>query len=249
MAKKKKGRNPNQQNYHQSANSKKERVDELRKKYEQRVNSISEEDLEYAKAQIDTLFSEANMRIEMIKSQGLTSFAIERIESESGRDYFDTDVITDRQSLMKELYRVRVFLNDSGSTRDGALLETAQINGEEYKGKFGNQYNTEEHNYKRFDTKVIREELAQRAFESYRKIEKTRAGEIALQGGYGSENLIIALYDAEVRGRDSLVYGTSLMDAFVKQHEDMWNDTIGNVDEVSSITGLVYDNLRGRRIF
>lgn len=252
MAKKNKGRNPNQKNYHQSANSKKERIAQLRQQYEQRIKPVpsrpqfSEDDLQFGIAEIEKLFTEANQKIEYIKAQGYTSYAIDRVESEGGRDYFDTDVITDRESLIRELYRVRTFLADKGSTVEGAIIETAQINSEIYKGKFGNQYNTEEFNYKRYDDKLIDGDAASRAFRAYRNIESHRASEIVGEGAYGSENLIIALYDAEIRGQDSLVYGEALLDAFQKQHEDMWNRATSEADEIGSISGVIADNIRER---
>lgn len=209
-------------------------------------SKFSKDDLEYGISQIDVLFSEANRRIEFIKSQGFTSFAIDKLESESNKDYFDLEDIVDRESLVEQLYRVRLFLNDKGSTIEGAKLETAQINSEIYKGKFGNQYNTEENNYAHYDTKIIDKEFASRAFESYRKLEQTKAGQIAIQGGYGSENLITALYDAEIRGLDSLVYGNELLEIFYTEHLNVWDKATKDSDNISSISGQIYDNLKER---
>ena len=83
-------------------------------------------------------------------------------------------------------------------------------------GKFGNQYNKEEYNFARYDITTIDKEIAERAFENYRKIESWRASQIGRQGQegvYGSENLIIAMYDAEIRGLDSYAVGNDLLDA------------------------------------
>jgi len=234
------------------AKNKRQRKKELKKQLQQRITPVapkkgfSEEDLQYGISQIEPLFSEANYRIEYIKSQGYTSYAIDRIEQEGGKDYFDLEDITDRESFIQQLYRVRVFLNDKGSTIEGAKLETAQINSEIYKGKFGNQYNTEEHNHARYDTAIIDKDIASRAFESYRKIESHRANEIVGEGQYGSENLIIALYDAEVRGMDSLVYGEALLDAFQQEHEEMWGRATKESDNISAISGIIYDNIKER---
>lgn len=253
MAKKNRGRKPqHQNNYHATSSSKKERFEQLKAQYQQRIKPVpnreqfTNEDLQFGIAEIEKLFTEANQRIEYIKAQGYTSYAIDRVESEGGRDYFDTDVITDRESLIRELYRVRTFLADKGSTVEGAIIETAQINSEIYKGKFGNQYNTEEYDYKRYDNKIIDDDAASRAFRAYRNIESHRASEIVGEGAYGSENLIIALYDAEIRGQDSLVYGEALLDAFQKQHEDMWNRATSEADEINSISGIITDNIRER---
>ena len=153
------------------AKNKRQRKKEA-KKLQQRISpvapkkSFTQDDLDYGKSQLEELFSEANRRIEMIKARGFTSYAIDRVEVEGGKDYFDIEEVTDRESLIEQLTRVRVFLNDKGSTVEGAILDTAQINSEIYKGKFGNQYNTEEYDHKRFDNKIIDEDIAKRAFES-----------------------------------------------------------------------------------
>lgn len=237
--------------YNQS--NKRQQVEALKEKYKQqripevpKKSRFTQEDLEYGISQLEPLFTEANYRIEYIKSQGYTSYAIDRVEKEGGKDYFDLEDVTDRESLIEQLYRVRVFLNDKGSTIEGAKLQTAQINAEIYKGKFGNQYNTEEYGHARYDTTIIDKDIASRAFESYRKIESHRANEIVGEGQYGSENLIIALYDAEVRGMDSLVYGEALLDSFQREHEEMWGRATKESDNISSISGLIYDNIKER---
>lgn len=201
--------------------------------------------LEKSKKELNKLFAEANSRIENIKSRGYTSYAIDRVEHEGGSEYFSIDGINDRDTLLKELYRVRTFLNDKGSTMEGAFLETAQISSQEYKGKFGNQYNTEEFGYSRFDTTVIDKDVASRAFASYRRIEEHRASEIVNEGAYGSENLIIALYDAEIRGMDSLSYGEDLLDVFAETHKLQWENARQESNSIVGISGIIEDNITG----
>ena len=237
------------------ARNKRQRKKEA-KKVQQRITPVvpktefTQDDLNFGKSRLEILFSEANRRIEYIKAQGFTSYAIDKVENEGGKDYFDIDDVTDRESLIEQLTRVRVFLADKGSTVDGAILDTAQINSEIYKGKFGNQYNTEEYDYKRFDNKVIDEDLAKRAFESYRKLEESKQFLISKGKStgdvYGSENLIIALYDAEVRGMDSEVYGFNLLEAFYRGTQDMWSNIERDQDVTTAISGRVYDDIRER---
>lgn len=237
------------------ARNKRQRKKEA-KKIQQRIAPVvpkkdfTQDDLDFGKSKLEVLFSEANKRIEYIKAQGFTSYAIDKVENEGGKDYFDIDDVTDRESLIEQLTRVRVFLADKGSTVDGAILDTAQINSEIYKGKFGNQYNTEEYEYKRFDNKVIDEDLAKRAFESYRKLEESKQFLISKGKStgdvYGSENLIIALYDAEVRGLDSEVYGFNLLEAFYRGTQDMWSNIERDQDVTTAISGKVYDDIRER---
>ena len=215
--------------------------------------------LEYAlspERQLDSILAEkhkleyeVNYRIKQIKDAGLTSRAVERIEHETGHEFLDFSAIETREDLIREITRARVFLGDDGSTIPGARIETAQIYGEQYKGKFGNEYNTEEHNFARYDTTVIDPEVAKRAFESYRKIEEIRALELANSGGYGSENMIIALYDAEIRGKDSLTYGEDLLDAFVEKSKRSWQRATEKANLISGITGVIEDNITGGRLF
>lgn len=223
-----------------------------RQGYNQKVQEvpkhISNEQLEIFKEQLQPMIDEANQRIQMIKFKGLYSYAVDRVETEGGKDYFDLDDVTNRNQLIKEITRIRVFLNDRGSTVEGAMSDTAQVSASLYKGKFGNQYYNEENNYKRF-SKELDEESAKRAFASYRRIEEHRALEITGDGAYGSENLIIALYDAEIRGMDSLVYGEELLDLFVHKDTKSWEKAKKQADEVTAISGIILDNISGRRNF
>ena len=200
--------------------------------------------LEQWKYDLKDMFDEANYRIRMIQDAGYTSYALDRVIKEGGKDYFDVSDVNSREQLLVEMTRARVFINDVGSTIEGARLETAQIYAKEYKGKFGNEYNNAENKYARYDIKAIDPNIASRAFESYRKIEEHRAGEIVKEGAYGSENLIIALYDAEIRGLDSLSYGESLLDAFVDTSNDEWNQTREMSNMISGITGVIEDEIR-----
>ena len=223
------------------------------KGFNQRVNlvpnKLSKNQLEEWKAKLEPMVTEANHRIEMIQMSGYTSYALDRVIQEGGRDYFDLSEINNREDLLKEITRMRVFINDKGSSMQGAKLQTAQIYAEKYRGKFGNQYNTKEYNYARYDIKAIDSEIAKRAFATYRRIEEHRATEIVSDGAYGSENLIIALYDAEVRGLDSLVYGEELLDAFVESSNTQWNNVRRDIDNITAISGIIEDNITGRRVF
>lgn len=225
-----------QQRYFEKKNNEKPRLVPL---------GISDEELHQWKNQLEPLVSEANKRIELIQSSGYTSYALDRVMREGGRDYFDLEDVSTREELIREMTRMRVFINDKGSTLEGAKLETAQINAADYKGKFGNEYNNEENQFARFDIKSINPDAAARAFANYRRIEEHRATEIIGDGSYGSENLIIALYDAEIRGLDSLNYGEDLLDTFVQTSSRMWSKVTSDADMISGITGIIEDNITG----
>lgn len=189
----------------------------------------------------------ANKRIETILEAGYNSLAIDRIEQQTGREYFDLNDVKNREDLISRITAVRVFLADKGSTLEGAKLEMTQIATERYKGKFGNQYNTEEHNFARYDTSVIDKEVAERAFANYRRLESIRASQIGRQdqaGVYGSENLIIAMYDAEIRGLDSLLVGNDLLDAFEEQNEASWRSIQNESESTLAISGYYLDSLK-----
>lgn len=81
-------------------------------------------------------------------------------------------------------------------------------------------------------------------------IEEIRASQIGrqdqiMEGAYGSENLIIAMYDAEVRGKDSFQIGMELLDAHMKEISQLWEPIELEADYTQSIAGLLYDNIKG----
>lgn len=213
------------------------------------VRSNTPQALEESKRDLDKLFDIANDRISQIYARGYHSYAVDKLTDIDGDPYFSLDRVNDKDDVMVELHRVRGFLNDKASTVEGAFLQTAQISAEEYKGAFGNQYNNEENQFAHYDRQRIDDEVAKRAFKSYRKIEEHRAAEIVMDGAYGSENLIIALYDAEIRGMDSLEYGEDLLDTFAKEHEEIWGHVRQGSDEIESISGKIESTMmiRGYR--
>ena len=207
---------------------------------------MSKLELTNAKLELEPLVHEANQRIEMIKALGLTSHAVERVIKEGdGRDYFDLEEISNEKDLLKEVTRMRIFIADKGSTVDIAKLETAQIEAEIYRGKFGNEYNTEEYGKAKFDTKSLDLETAKKVFENYHKIAEDRSGLITGENGYGSENLIMAMYDAEVKGYESYNYGVDLLEIKYNVDQNSWQREKERRDDVLAIAGLFEDNLTG----
>ena len=257
MAKKKKNQRASQlarPNKQQSTKSNKyqrrqERYLEKKQREKEVPKKLSKSELNAWKLQLEPLVSEANHRIEMIQAAGYVSYAVDRVAREGGSDYFDLESVRTREELIREMTRIRVFMNDKGSTIDGARLETVQINASQYKGKFGNEYNNKENEFAHYDIKHIDKDVASRAFASYRRIEEHRAAEIIGDGSYGSENLIIALYDAEIRGKDSLAYGEELLDSFIKTSTDAWKKATEDSNMITGITGIIEDNITGRYLF
>lgn len=205
------------------------------------------EAIQAMKDRLEPLISEANRRVELLESQGYASAALSRAEQETGRDYFTLDDATTRGEIIEEATRARVFLADETSTIEGAKIYTAQLNAAEFRGKFGNQYHTWEHKFKNFDTSLIDEEIAKTVFSNYRKLEELRAADITGDGAYGSENLIIAMYEAQVRGEDSFMVGIDQLDAHYRKKTREWQSRFERANEVGSILGALvdYDEIGG----
>lgn len=204
-------------------------------------------ELNQMRERFQPIINEANSRAGAIVNQGLTSAALLRAEQESGREYFTLDLADTKQELIEEATRARVFLADETSTIEGAKIYTAQMNAAEFRGKFGNQYHTWEHKFKNFDTSVIDEETAKVVFSNYRKLEELRAADITGDGAYGSENLIIAMYDAQVRGEDSFMAGLEQLDAYYRKKTTEWKSRFERANQVSDILGTYvdYDDIGG----
>lgn len=193
------------------------------------------------KNRLEELIAEANRRIDILQSHGYASAALSRAEQETGRDYFTLDDANTRGEVIEEATRARVFLADETSTLEGAKIYTAQLNAAEFRGKFGNQYHTWEHKFKNFDTSVIDEEIAKTVFSNYRKLEELRAADITGDGAYGSENLIIAMYEAQIRGEDSFMTGLDQLDAHYRKKTREWQSRFERANEVGSILGTMTD--------
>lgn len=198
--------------------------------------------LETMKERLEPIINEANRRVENLKFRQLSSAALLRAEEESGRDYFNLDDLADRESIIKEATRARVFLADKTSTIEGAKVFTAQLNAAIYKGKFGNQYHNWENKYKNFDISAIDEDIAKEVFRNYRKLEEIRAADIVGDGAYGSENLIIAMYDAQIRGEDSFMAGLEQLDAHYTMKKTSWQKRFERANSVASILGFYEDD-------
>lgn len=201
-------------------------------------DGFEDKEFEKKKRNLEPIIDEANRRIGNLMNLGLASSALERVEQETGRQFLTLDYAESIPELITEATRARVFLNDKTSTIEGAKVYTAQLNAAMYKGKFGNQYHTWEHKYKNYDTSVIDEQVAKQVFENYRKLEELRAADIIGEGAYGSENLIIAMYDAQIRGQDSFEVGLEQLDAFYKQKSADWQERFERSNNVSAILGF-----------
>lgn len=151
------------------------------------------QDLEALKAKVQPILDLANERWKRLDDLDLRSLAISRAYDESNDRWgFDVSEMTDRGEIIAEATRARVFINDETSTVKGAELYSQQESYKQWQGQFGNQYNNWENQFKKFNISTISEENARVAFAAYRRLEESEAARIM---SYGSENMIIAIYD------------------------------------------------------
>lgn len=224
--------------------------------------------LDPLREQLQVLVNQANQRVDELTNQNLKSRALEeakrsllrsptRIDDMQSGVLFRSD-LDSRAKINRELARVHAFLNDYTSTSAGAGdFETKLKN---YKGAFGSQWEAEYGT--RYDATRIDEEKAKIAFDIYRRvIERAGGWERAVgifQGkesliGYGSENLIIAIYDMvenidmsdPTDKRDFIVNrGYDIVEAGMKAYEEMASKQVADYDY-----GIVFDDedTRARR--
>lgn len=156
------------------------------------------EKLRTLKDRLQPILDEANYRWSVLDQRDLRSLAISRAMSESDdKRFFSFDNMSTEGSIMAEATRARVFLQDETSTIEGAERYTREESYKQYMGQFGSKYATWENNFRSFNTKVIDEDMAKVAFEAYRRLEESEAARIL---AYGSENMIVAIYDMVVTG-------------------------------------------------
>lgn len=153
-------------------------------------------EIEQLKVKVKPIIDLANKRWEELDKNNLRSLAVSRAYDEGAGWGFDVSRLTDRGEIIAEATRARVFINDPTSTIEGAELYTQQESYRQWQGQFGNQYNNWENKFKKFNISTISEEHARVAFAAYRRLEESEAARIM---SYGSENMIIAIYDMVIK--------------------------------------------------
>lgn len=237
-----------QQEREQAERERAEREREERERQHYEEVQRREYELDRLRDKYSSVISEANQRWELIENEGLRSMAVSRALDENGSPYFSIDLQDNESDIIKEVTRANVFLSDQTSTIEGARLYTAEIGAERFRGKFGKEWATKENNNRTFDTSTIDEEYAKEVFKSYRMLEETKQGLIM---AYGSENLIIAMYDAKVRGEDPYTYGSELLSAWYTTKQADWNSRFetarSNYEQSRSYEhGTVEDYINGK---
>lgn len=221
------------------------------------VSRLTLNEISNWKERLQPIVNEANKRIMELNSQGLSSSALESLH-DSGREYFDLTHIYDQDELREEITRARIFLSNPSSRIDTAFMENAMLQAAEYRGQFGNKYTGTRFNiYDVLDDEghlirpAIDPDVASRAFAAYRRLEAESAALIGRQGEagvFGSENLIIAIYDMEARGMDGQMYGRDLLDAWERERDLELSNIISGADDAVAIASSFEDYVQ-RRFF
>lgn len=189
----------------------------------QEVSKVDE--LQELKDKVQPVLDLANQRWSLLDEMGLRSLAISRAYDESGDRWgFDVSQLTDRGEIIAEATRARVFINDETSTVQGAELYSQQESYKQWAGQFGNQFNNWENKFKKFNISTISEEQAKVAFAAYRRLEESEAARIM---SYGSENMIIAIYDMVVHTGATNSEDIQDVTDIAEQARDLLNREIG----------------------
>jgi len=261
----KKSRKRRRKTHAQVVAEEKERKRQRRERDSQRkttipVSRLTESELENWKERFQPIVDAANYRIQELHEKGLTTLELERFQRGDETKEFNIKDITDVNELRSTLTQIRVFLNDAGESDDKAFLETAMLSAELYRGQFGNEYQENKARFNLHDVvdeegtikrKAIDPDIASRAFRAYRRLEEEYAAVIGRQGSegvYGSENLIIAIYDMESRGMDGQSYGKDLLESWMNEWLKEKEGVTFSLTEAEAMFGS-WDDFINRRYF
>lgn len=209
--------------------------------------------LQPLREQLQVLVDQANERVRDLASAGLSSRALDeairtikrkptRVDDET---LFRAD-LKRRRDINVEFARVHSFLNDYTSTIMGAHNFESDIS--RLTGQFGAKWNTTGLG-QNYNTEIISEEVASKSFEIYRKVIEAAGGWERAVGmlkgkesliGYGSENLIIAIYDMvenDVNEGDIIKIALEQINSGIEAYSRMSERQRSNYDY-----GIVFDD-------
>ena len=217
--------------------------------------------LDPLREQLSVLVNQANKKVDALTNNGLNSRALQeatrsllRQSSRVDDDTLFRSNLRTRQQINREFARVHAFLNDYTSSVEGAYDFESKL--KNYKGAFGHEWQAEYG--ENYDKSRIDEEKAKLAFDIYRRVVEAAGGwERAVgifQGkesliGYGSENLIIAIYDMvenissesftdeDARKGYIIQRGLSMVNEGIKAYDEMAARQVSDFDY-----GIVFDD-------
>lgn len=197
------------------------------------TSRLTADDLKLYKEEMQKIIDYANKRIDDLHKKGLDTVELHRFQEGDSNKHFELPRTNNPNTLRAYMTEVRVVLSSITESSNTPLLETAMMESAWYRGQFGNQYSGTRYNVHdvldeegNIIRRAIDSDIASKAFEAYRNLESEYGPIIGRQGQegvYGSENLIIAIYDYYERGMDGQLYGKQLLEAwqdeFIKEME------------------------------
>lgn len=171
------------------------------------TNMNSKERMSLIRATYKSLQDEANARVEALKELNLLDYSKAYNDAVTKTGFYRTtddeltfDIYDTKRyrEVKREVALIEKFLNDPTSTPEGA--KEAMLN-MKYKGAFSGKW-SEKYGVT-YDTERIETRYAKTAFSIYRRLEENKSAynKIIGEHGYGSENLIMAIYDMVVEER------------------------------------------------
>ena len=230
---------------------------------------LTAQDIVDYKDRMQEVITYANSRLEAALFKQEVPISLDRFLRGDTSKRFDISDINDPGELRSYMTMVRTILPDISENSDRGLIDTAFMSRAAYEGQFGNKwretYKEEDGtvHYRHYNIhdvvdeqgqvirKAINPELAQEAFAAYRRIEEEFAGYIGHQGAegvYGSENLIIAIYDSYARGEDGQLFGHDLLNAWITQELGHLEGVNTTLDDAQAII-TSWDDFISRRMF
>ena len=230
---------------------------------------LTEDDIVNYKTRMQEVIDYANSRIDAAMLSQTASIELDRFLNGDPDKRFDISNINDPGELRAYMTMVRTIIPTISENSDKAIIDTAFMARAAYEGQFGGQwketYTDEEGrvHYRHYNIhdvvdeqgQVIRQainpEIAREAFAAYRRIEEEFAGYIGRQGQegvYGSENLIIAIYDSFARGEDGQIFAHDLMNAWISQELGHLEGVRLSLNDADAII-TTWDDYLERRMF
>lgn len=180
------------------------------------TNTISADELSAYKREMSRLVTYANDQIDQAIAENRRSTELIRFLDGDDSKRFSISQLTDPADIKATMTELRTVISTIEEGSRKGELDTAIMEAEVWRHQFGNQHRssyTEDDgsvHYRRFNTNDVFDErgniirravdpqLASKTFAAYRRLEEDLAGYIGRQGQemmFGSENLIILLYD------------------------------------------------------
>ena len=203
----------------QQSGSKRSKIPWKRSKQQKRtlpVSQLTNEEISAYKREMGKVVDYANFQVESAWNNHEVSLELHRFLDGDESKRFDISNIENIGELRAYMTNLQVVLSTIEPASKKGAIDSALIEAEVFRGQFGNQHRqvyTDEEGVARarhynvmpvFDEegnlirRAVDPQTASKAFAAYRRLEEQYAGYIGRQGQelmFGSENLIILLYD------------------------------------------------------